>query len=82
MGKGGYILAVPRIPIWLKVAMWIAFFVILGGWAVLMRFVWYEWLPPWLVDVAFVVLVGVLAYFHGYERGQRVSGKPGHRSET
>lgn len=60
-----------HVPLWLKVAMFVAFFAILGLWAVLMRFVWYEWAPGWLVDVGFVALVGSLAYYFGYERGQR-----------
>lgn len=60
-----------QLPFRYKATMVIAFFVLLGAWAWLVRAFVYEWAPPWLIDVAFTSMVGVLAYYFGYERGQR-----------
>lgn len=51
------------IPFWVKVAMFAAFFAIMGAWAWLARVVWHEWLPK---PIAIVLGSGCFAFSLGY----------------
>lgn len=49
----------PYIPFWVKVAMFAAFFAIMGAWAWLVNRAVYHWLPKWIVvpvGFAFIAL--------------------------
>ena len=63
MRERGYAQRMPIIPLRIKIAMWIAFFAIMGVWSWIVSKAVYVWLPEW---ITIPVGLGFLALSVGY----------------